>query len=342
MSEHLIVTGGAGFIGSHFVKHTLREHPDTHITIVDKFTYAGNPDNISTELRDERVSLIVGDIGWDWTLDQLQVAHKRLPVSAVVNIAAESFVDTSIHGSKDPFISSNVAGVMKLLEWVRGLGGVRYVQVSTDEVYGQLPIMSDDLFTTKSPIQPRNPYSASKAAADHFVMSYYHTYGSDVVITRCSNNYGPNQFPEKFIPRMITRAVKSQSLPVYGTGENVRDWVRVEDHCRGIDLALRRGKAGKVYNFGGGCEVANITLARTILTLLGKPQNLIEFVQDRPGHDLRYAIDVSEAELTLGWRPEYVFATSLQETVDWYVANRDWCERIKSGDYRNGIPRGRG
>jgi dTDP-glucose 4,6-dehydratase len=342
MSTHIVVTGGAGFIGSHFVKLMLRKYPDYTITIVDKFTYAGNPDNISEELRDDRVHLIAGDICTDWLLRRLD-RYWGEPTH-IVNFAAESFVDASIHGSKDPFVDSNVRGVVKLLDWVREHPTVRYVQVSTDEVYGHLPLKSDLVFTTKSPVQPRNPYSASKAAADHFVMSYVETYGIDAVITRCSNNYGPYQYPEKFIPRMILQAYEDKPLPVYGDGTNVRDWIRVEDHCRGVDLALHHGRSGKVYNFGGDNEVENLTVAQSILDLMGKPQSLVEFVTDRPGHDLRYAIDVSEANLTLGWAPtEYTtFDEGLEQTVRWYLDNMDWVDRIRSGANRSGVPHSTG
>tara|TARA_B100000745_G_scaffold299539_1_gene250571 strand:+ start:2331 stop:3347 length:1017 start_codon:yes stop_codon:yes gene_type:complete len=332
----ILVTGGAGFIGSHFVDLVM-SCTDWEVWILDKFTYAGNPDNIRHHLTSERVRLFALDLVQDQTYREL---GKYSAPDYVVNFAAESFVDSSIHGNRDIFIRSNVNAVQMLLDWCIEVGVKRFVQVSTDEVYGELPLHSDLVFTTSSPVQPRNPYAASKAAADLLVKSYYHTYGLNAVITRCTNNYGPRQFPEKLIPRMICRAMRDERLPVYGNGQNVRDWLWVGDHVRGILRALIQGTKGHIYNFGRGEEVSALDVVRSLLTLMGKSMDLVEFVEDRPGHDLRYAVDLSETLLALGWEPDpgITFRKGLAETLRWYQDNPEWLLRVESGAYRDGVP----
>lgn len=324
----LLVTGGCGFIGSNFVRLQLWTHPDQRVVNIDKLTYAGNPENLADISGDARYVFEHGDIGDRAFVDRVLQEHKP---SLVVNFAAESHVDRSILDS-GPFVRTNVVGTQVLMDACRAVGVQKYLQVSTDEVYGSLG--SEGFFTEDTPLAPNSPYSASKAAADLLVRGYVHTFGFPAIITRCSNNYGPYQFPEKLIPLFISNALKDQPLPVYGTGENVRDWIHVLDHCRGIDAALRHGRVGEVYNFGGHAEVRNIDLTLLLLELLGKPQTLIKYVADRPGHDLRYAIDCRKAETELGWKPQHNFRDGLQETIDWYLANTAWIDRIKSGEYR--------
>ena len=324
----LLVTGGCGFIGANFIRWQLQTHANQKVVNLDKLTYAGNPENLADVASDPRYVFEHGDICDREFVDRVLKDHKP---DLVVNFAAESHVDRSILDS-GPFVRTNIVGTQILMDACRAVGTQRYLQVSTDEVYGSLG--AEGFFTEETPLAPNSPYSASKGAADLLVRGYVHTFGFPAVITRCSNNYGPYQFPEKLIPLFISNALQDQALPVYGTGENVRDWIHVLDHGRGIDAALRRGRVGEVYNFGGHSEVRNIDLTLTLLELLGKPKTLIKYVADRPGHDLRYAIDCSKAETELGWKPQYNFRDGLRETIDWYLANTAWIDRIKSGEYR--------
>ena len=324
----LLVTGGCGFIGANFIRWQLATYPDQKIVNIDKLTYAGNPENLADVAGDSRYVFKLGDIGDREFVDGVLRAEKP---EFVVNFAAESHVDRSILDS-GPFVRTNVVGTQVLMDACRAVGVQRYLQVSTDEVYGSLG--AEGFFTEETPLAPNSPYSASKAAADLLVRGYVHTFGFPAIITRCSNNYGPYQFPEKLLPLFISNALKNQPLPVYGTGENVRDWIHVLDHGRGIDSALRKGRVGEVYNFGGHSEVRNIDLTLMLLELLGKPKTLIKNVADRPGHDLRYAIDCRKAETELGWQPQVTFREGLRETIDWYLANTAWIDRIKSGEYR--------
>ncbi len=324
----LLVTGGCGFIGANFIRWQLPTYADQKIVNLDKLTYAGNPENLADVASDSRYVFEHGDICDREFVDRVLKDHKP---DLVVNFAAESHVDRSILDS-GPFVRTNIVGTQVLMDACRAVGVQKYLQVSTDEVYGSLG--AEGFFTEETPLAPNSPYSASKAAADLLVRGYVHTFGFPAVITRCSNNYGPYQFPEKLIPLFISNALKDQALPVYGNGENVRDWIHVLDHARGIDAALRRGRVGEVYNFGGHSEVRNIDLTLTLLELLGKPQTLIKYVADRPGHDLRYAIDCAKAETELDWKPQHNFRDGLRETIDWYLANTAWIDRIKSGEYR--------
>ena len=320
----LLVTGGAGFIGSNFVRFMLRRYDDLEIVNLDKLTYAGNLENLRDIQDDARYTFVKGDI-----CDATVVRAALRGADAVVNFAAETHVDRSISGPQD-FISTDVLGTHTLLEAVRELGIARYVQISTDEVYGSTETGS---FTEESDLAPSSPYSASKAGADLLVLAYHRTYGAPVLITRSSNNYGPWQYPEKIVPLFITNAIDEQALPMYGDGLNVRDWLYVDDNCGGIDAVLRKGALGEVYNIGGGNEVKNLALTRQILELLGKRPELIRFVADRPGHDRRYAIDCGKLR-ALGWRPATPFATGLKRTVSWYRDNPDWWRKIKSGEWR--------
>lgn len=327
--QRILVTGGCGFIGSNFIRHELEAYPELAVVNVDKLTYAGNPANLSDLEVDPRYTFYRGDICDREFIESILASE---PVDAVINFAAESHVDRSILDS-GPFIQTNVVGTQVLLDACRAAEVPRFVQISTDEVYGSLG--PEGYFTEETPLAPNSPYSASKAAADLLVRSYCHTFGYPGLITRCSNNYGPYQFPEKLIPLFISNALDDEPLPVYGSGENVRDWIHVLDHCRGIDAALRHGRAGEVYNFGGRCEMTNLELTRLLLDLLDKPKSLIRFVTDRPGHDLRYAIDPRKADTALGWSPQIDFRDGLQETIRWYREQAEWVERIKSGAYRD-------
>ncbi len=324
----LLVTGGAGFIGSHFVRRWLRERPDGRVIDVDLLTYAGHLANLEEVLRDPRHVFIRADIA-----DGAALA-RSLPETpdAIVHFAAESHVDRSI---EDPsaFLTTNVVGTQRLIDLARKLGVRRFVHVSTDEVYGSLG--PSGKFTESSPLSPNSPYAASKAASDLLVRAAYHTHGLPGVITRCSNNYGPNQFPEKLIPLMIANALEDRPLPVYGDGGNVRDWIHVEDHCEALMAVLERGRPGAVYNIGGGNERTNLEVVRLILAALGKPESLIRFVADRPGHDRRYAIDDTLVRSELGVEPAVPFAAGIAATIAWYRGHRSWLDEIRSGAYRD-------
>ncbi len=324
----LLVTGGCGFIGSNFIRGMLEDDPGLRIVNLDKLTYAGNPENLESLSESERYVFRQGDIGDRPALDRLL---EEFVIGGIVNFAAESHVDRSILDST-PFIDTNIGGTQVLIDAARAAGIERFVQVSTDEVYGSLG--PTGAFTEQTPLAPNSPYAASKAAADLLVRAAVKTHGFPGLITRCSNNYGPYQFPEKLIPLFISNALDHQPLPVYGDGENVRDWIHVDDHCRGIAAVLRRGEPGEVYNFGGRAEMSNIGLTRRLLELLDRPESLIRFVPDRPGHDQRYAIDCSRAESELDWSPRVGFDDGLAVTVEWYLQNPEWVERIRSGAYR--------
>ena len=325
----LLVTGGCGFIGSNFVRQQIQTYPDIAIVNVDKLTYAGNLENLADIENDPRYRFEKGDICDRDFIDRVLSSSS---IDAVINFAAESHVDRSILDS-GPFIQTNIVGTQVLLDASRKANISRYLQVSTDEVYGALG--EDGYFTEDTPLAPNSPYSASKTAADLLVRSYFHTYGFPAVTTRCSNNYGPYQFPEKLIPLFISNALKDEALPVSGKCNNVRDWIHVLDHCRGIDAALRNGEPGEVYNFGGNSELQNLELTFKLLDAIGKPRTLIRHVADRAGHDFRYAIDTTRGEHELGWKPQIDFETGLRSTIDWYLANKDWAERIQSGQYRD-------
>jgi len=322
------VTGGAGFIGSNFVRLALRERPDLEIINYDALTYAGNLENLADVADSPRYRLVRGRI------EDAAAVRQALTggVDAVINFAAESHVDRSILDAL-PFITSNIVGTQVLLSVAMERGVSRYVQISTDEVYGSLG--PTGAFREDTPLAPNSPYSASKAAADLLVRAAWETYKFPTVITRCSNNYGPYQFPEKLIPLMISNAMDGLPLPVYGDGMNVRDWIHVEDHCRGILAAVEQGRPGEVYNFGGRSEKPNLEVVRTILRLLGRGEDLIRFVKDRPGHDRRYAIDCTKAERELGWTRQWTFDRGLEATIRWYQQNRPWWQRVKDGSYRD-------
>ncbi len=322
------VTGGAGFIGSTFINLLLEANPFCEIRNFDALTYAGNLDNLR-DVDPKRHRFIRGDIA-----DRAAVVA-ALPdnTDAIINFAAESHVDRSI-ASAGEFIRTNVLGTQVLLDAARERGVRRFVQISTDEVMGSLPEEDQAYFTEDSPFAPNSPYAASKAAAEHLVRAAHHTFGLDTVITRCGNNYGPRQFPEKFLPLMLSNAFNNEPIPVYGDGRNVRDWIYVEDHCRGILLALQKGQPGSLFNFGARNERRNIEVAESILEAVGKPRSLIRFVKDRPGHDRRYAIDPSLAEAELGWRPLETWESGLRKTITWYKENTQWIERARSGAYR--------
>ena len=328
----IIVTGGAGFIGSNFIYFQLKNHPEDRIVCLDSLTYAGNLETLEPAMKNPNFRFVKGDI-----TDRGCVFHlfEEENPDIVINFAAETHVDRSV---EDPgvFLHTNIMGTQVLMDACRKYGIKRYHQVSTDEVYGDLPLDRPELFfTEETPIHTSSPYSASKASADLLVLAYHRTFGLPVSITRCSNNYGPYHFPEKLIPLIITRALADQPLPVYGTGENVRDWLYVEDHCRAIDLVARKGREGEVYNIGGHNERTNLQVVKAILRELGKPESLITFVTDRPGHDRRYAIDPTKIHTELGWLPETKFEDGIRETVAWYLANRGWWENILRGDYQN-------
>ncbi|MGL6074449.1 MAG: dTDP-glucose 4,6-dehydratase [Fimbriiglobus sp.] len=322
----LLVTGGCGFIGSNFIRQLLATDPDTQIINFDALTYAGNLANLADVEKHPRYKFFKGDVT---NKDDVRKAM-QMGVTDVIHFAAESHVDRSIQDS-GPFVRTNVLGTQLLLDAVREFGIVKYVHVSTDEVYGSLG--PTGLFTEKTPLDPSSPYSASKAASDMLVKAYQHTFGLNAVITRCSNNYGPYQFPEKLIPLFVTNLMNDQPVPVYGDGQQVRDWIHVLDHASGVEAAWRKGVSGEVYNFGGRCEKANLTLTLLLLELLGKPQTLIRYVADRLGHDRRYAIDCSKAEAELGWTPKITFEQGLADTIAWYKANTAWVDAIKNKEY---------
>jgi len=322
----LLVTGGCGFIGSNFIRYVLQHYGPAFITNVDALTYAGNPANLAgiAEEFGERYEFVKGDIADAAAMEEV---FKRHQYFAVVNFAAESHVDRSIN-SPENFIHTNVVGTSVLLNAARRHHVRRFLQVGTDEVYGSLRD-DDPRFTESTPLAPSSPYSASKASADLLALAHHHTFKQEVVVTRCSNNYGPYQFPEKLIPLMITNALSDQPLPVYGDGRNVRDWIHVEDHCSGVFAALLEGKPGEVYNFGGDGEMRNIDVVKMILAHLGKPESLIAYVTDRLGHDWRYAIDSSKSQHTLGWKPRHRPEQGIRETVEWYLENRAWWEPLR-------------
>lgn len=339
--KNVLVTGGAGFIGSNFVHYLLKHYADIHVINLDVLTYAGNLENLVSVQEDPRYSFVKGDICDRKQLDEL---FERNQIDTVVNFAAESHVDRSIM-NPEIFLMTNIIGTQTLLEAAKHawkvepdnkysseyLPGVRYLQVSTDEVYGALG--KTGTFTETTPLSPNSPYSASKASADMIVRAYHETYGMPVNVTRCSNNYGPYQFPEKLIPLMINNCLHEKKLPVYGDGMQIRDWLYVEDHCSAICAVLEKGKVSEIYNVGGNNEKANIEIVSTLLHTLGKDESLITHVQDRPGHDRRYAIDNTKITSQLGWSPSYTFEEGMKQTIQWYLSNREWIENITSGTY---------
>lgn len=327
----ILVTGAAGFIGGNFAHYWMEKYPSDTFVALDSLTYAGNLETIAPLMKHENFKFVKIDITDVSAIDAL---FNEYHFDWVVNFAAESHVDRSI---VDPsiFLKTNILGVQVLMDACRKYDVKRFHQVSTDEVYGDLPLDRKDLFFTEStPLHTSSPYSASKASADLLVGAYARTYGLPVSISRCSNNYGPYQFPEKMIPLMISRSLANETLPVYGKGENVRDWLHVKDHCQAIDLILRKGKPGDVYNIGGHNEHSNLEVVKIILDKVGKDESLIHFVKDRPGHDLRYAIDPTKIETELGWKPEYTFETGIVQTIQWYLDNKEWWEHIVNGSYQ--------
>jgi len=327
----LLVTGGCGFIGSNFIRYFLKSYPNTSLINVDRLTYAGNLENLSDLSQSPYYHFIRGDITDAPRMEEL--INKG--VDAIINFAAESHVDRSI---EDPsaFMKTNVFGTFVLLEAARKVfpkQRIRFIHISTDEVYGSLG--EKGAFVEETPLAPNSPYSASKSAADMLVRAYHRTYGLPTVITRSSNNFGPYQFPEKLIPLMISNAIEDKELPIYGDGMHIRDWIYVEDHCRALDVVLHYGKEGEIYNIGGRSEKPNLVVAQTILDRLGKPQSLIRFVTDRPGHDRRYAIDFSKIERELKWKPSISFEEGISRTVEWYLTHQEWWKKIKTGEYLN-------
>lgn len=339
----ILVTGGAGFIGSNFVKYMLETHPDYKIINMDLLTYAGNLENLTDIEKHPNYTFIRGDIRDQESVEDIFSSYD---IDTVINFAAESHVDRSIE-EPEIFLTTNIIGTQVLLDVAKKFWkvlpedkydreykeGVKFVQVSTDEVYGELG--SEGYFTETMPLLPNSPYSASKAGADHIVRAYHETFGLPINMTRCSNNYGPYQFPEKLIPLMINNALHDQALPIYGDGMQIRDWLHVSDHCSGIDTVLHKGEDGEVYNIGGNNEKANIDIVKLILEKLDKSEDLITYVKDRPGHDRRYAIDNSKITSELGWTPAYTFEEGIEETIDWYLDHKEWVHRIVSGDYMN-------
>lgn len=326
----LLVTGGAGFIGSNFILYMIQQHPNYQIINMDALTYAGNLENLKSVQDHPNYSFVQADIADKPAVD----AIFQQGIDVVVNFAAESHVDRSIL-EPEIFVNTNVMGTQVLLDAAKKYRVTKFVQVSTDEVYGSLG--ETGLFSETTPLAPNSPYSASKAGGDLLVRAYHETFGLPVNITRCSNNYGPYQFPEKLIPLIISRALNDESLPVYGDGLNIRDWLYVEDHCSAIDLVIHQGKIGEVYNIGGNNERTNVHIVKTILNELGKPESLITYVTDRPGHDRRYGIDPTKIMNELGWKPKHNFETGIKETIQWYLSNKEWWTRIQSGAYRDYI-----
>ena len=328
---NILITGGAGFIGSNFIFYMREKHPEYRLVCLDKLTYAGNLSTLSGVLDKPGFRFVRMDI---CDREAVYGLFEEEQFDVVVNFAAETHVDRSVE-SPDVFLQTNIIGTSVLMDACRKYHTPRFHQVSTDEVYGDLPLDRPDLlFTEETPIRTSSPYSSSKAAADLLALAYYRTYGLPVTISRCSNNYGPYQFPEKLIPLMIANALAEKPLPVYGTGLNVRDWLYVDDHCKAIDLILHHGTVGQVYNIGGHNEMRNIDIVRLIVARLGKSEELITFVGDRAGHDLRYAIDPTKIHNELGWLPETPFAEGIEKTIDWYLQNRSWWETIVNGEYR--------
>lgn len=324
---NILVTGGAGFIGSNFIRYILNHENDVKIINIDKLTYAGNLKNLSDIENSPNYKFYKIDI---CEYEQIKEICENEKIDCIINFAAESHVDRSILDSK-PFLQTNVYGTLNLLEIAKQLSIERFIQVSTDEVYGSLG--KEGKFTEETSLAANSPYSASKASADLFVRAYHHTFGMNTIITRCSNNYGPFQFPEKLIPLMISNSLENKKLPVYGDGMNVRDWLYVEDHCSAIWVVYKKGRAGEVYNIGGNNEKANIEIVKLILEKLNKSEDLIEYVKDRPGHDQRYAIDNSKISKELGWEPKYSFEQGIELTINWYLNNKSWLEQIKNGEY---------
>ncbi|MHA1618752.1 MAG: dTDP-glucose 4,6-dehydratase [Promethearchaeota archaeon] len=324
----ILITGGLGFIGSNFIHFILKENQDCEIFNLDAMTYAGNPENLKDIEENPRYTFVKGDI---CNFELVDFLLKKFQITHIVNFAAESHVDRSI-SNPDIFIETNIKGTLSLLNAAKVNKIEKFVQISTDEVYGSLSF-TDPAFTEETPLTPRSPYSASKTSADLLVQAYHHTYNLPVVITRCSNNYGPYQFPEKLIPLMVHNIQLDKNLPVYGDGSNVRDWIHVKDHCRGIYATLLNGKIGEIYNFGGNAELSNLDMVKFLLKTLGKGEELISFVRDRPGHDLRYAMNITKAERELQWIPLYNFDTGMKETIQWYVDHPEWVNNVTSGAY---------
>ncbi len=323
----VLVTGGCGFIGSNFIRHLLQTEPEVAVVNFDALTYAGNLANLADLRGHARYRFVHGDV-----VEREAVRAAVRGAQSIIHFAAESHVDRSIHDS-GPFIRTNVLGTQVMLDAAREFKIERFIQISTDEVYGSLG--PTGYFTETTPLAPSSPYAASKAAADLLVLSFVHTFGLPAIVTRCSNNYGPYQFPEKLLPLFISNLLRDEPVPVYGDGQQIRDWIHVRDHCEAIRRVWRDGKAGHVYNVGGRCEMKNLDLTHLLLDLLGKPRTLIRYVPDRPGHDRRYAIDCAKIESDLGWRPQVPFADGLRETIAWYQANAEWVNNIRSGEYRD-------
>jgi dTDP-glucose 4,6-dehydratase len=325
----ILVTGGCGFIGSNFIRYMLKEHSTYSLVNIDKLTYAGNLENLEGIEESGNYHFVRGDI---CERDLVASAVKEHEIEVIINFAAESHVDRSILGP-DIFVQTNIGGTNVLLDVAREFSIRRFIQISTDEVYGSLGATGK--FSESTPLHPNSPYAASKASADLLVHAYHHTFGLPAIVTRCSNNYGPYQFPEKLLPLMISRAMENKEVPVYGDGLNVRDWLYVIDHCRAIDIVLHKGIAGEVYTIGGNNEWKNIDIVRFVLRELGKPESLMTFVKDRPGHDRRYAIDATKISRELGWSPAVSFEAGIRKTLDWYLHNESWWKRIISGEYQN-------
>ena len=327
----ILVTGGAGFIGSNYIHYILKKYPNDEIVNLDALTYAGNLSNLEDVKNDKRYTFVHGDI-----MDGVTINEILKNIDVIVHFAAESHVDKSILDSIS-FLRTNVSGTLILLEAAKNNGNIRFHHISTDEVYGSLD-MNDPAFDEKVPYDPRSPYSASKAASDHFVRSYFHTHGLPITISNCSNNYGPYQFPEKMMPLFVSNLIDNKKIPIYGTGENVRDWIHVEDHCRAIDMIVRNGTIGETYCVGGNAERTNMEITHTILDVMGKGTEMIEYVEDRKGHDKRYAINFDKIKKELGWEPEVVFEEGIAETIQWYQDNSEWWRSVKNGKYQKQHP----